>query len=91
MLWTSILICSWFVICFALGAKDIVEVHHQALAREACFMEAAAGDKRVVTRAYEYRTKYTAQYGNPDLYPDAGWPNGVMADYYDVIRIVVEP
>ena len=54
-------------------------------------MEAAAGDKRVVTRAYEYRTKYTAQYGNPDLYPDAGWPNGVMADYYDVIRIVVEP
>ena len=91
MLWTSILICSWFVICFALGAKDIVEVHHQALAREAGFMEAAAGDKRVVTRAYEYRTKYTAQYGNPDLYPDAGWPNGVMADYYDVIRIVVEP
>ncbi len=79
-----------FALCFALGTADIIGVHRAAIQREADFAEAAAGDKRVTATPYPYRTKYTAQFGNPDLSPDADWPNGVMADYYGVIRIIVE-
>ncbi|MBQ9664094.1 MAG: hypothetical protein IJV40_13175 [Oscillospiraceae bacterium] len=79
-----------FLLCFYMGVKDIVSVYQQSLAREAEFYRAAAGDKTVITGPYRYRTKYTAQFGNVDLVYDAGWPNGVMADYYDVIRIIVE-
>ena len=78
-----------FFLCLLLGGEDIYRVHLTAIEREAAFAEAAAGDKRVVLTPYPCRTKYSAQYGNQDLYPDAGWPNGVMADYYDVIRIIV--
>ena len=79
-----------FVLCFALGAEDIFRVHRAATAREEEFIRAAAGDKIVRATPYPFRTKYTAQYGNPDLSPDADWPNGVIADYYDVVRIIVE-
>jgi hypothetical protein len=79
-----------FSICFALGTTDIFGVHRAALQREADFAAAAEGDKRVVATPYPYRTKYTAQFGNPDLSPDADWPNGIVADYYGVIRIIVE-
>ena len=82
-----IIIC--FAACFFLGVQDILLVHREAVSREAFFTEAAAGDKIVVVTPYVYHTKYTAQYGNPDLSYDAGWPNGVMADYYDVVRIIV--
>ncbi len=86
----SVCLAAVFSLCFVLGAADIVSVHGQAVVREEVFREAAAGDKRVVTSPYSYQTKYTAQYKNSDLAPDAGWPNGVMADYYEVIRIIVE-
>ncbi len=79
-----------FILSFLLGVSDIVAVHRQAVHREEIFKAAAAGDKIVVTGPYAFRTKYTAQFGNPDLSYDAGWPNGVMADYYDVVRIIVE-
>ena len=79
-----------FALCFGLGAADIYSVHTAALEREAAFLAAAAGDKRVTVSPYAFRTKYSAQYGNPDLVYDADWPNGVMADYYDVVRIIVE-
>ena len=78
-----------FFLCFSLGGADIYQVHRAAVERETAFAEAAAGDKRVVLTRYPCRTKYSAQYGNQDLLPDADWPNGIMADYYDVIRIVV--
>ena len=81
-----------FVLHFSIGGADIYRVHRAAAEREAAFVAAAAGDKRVVLTPYPCKTKYSAQYGNQDLVPDADWPNGVMADYYDVIRIiVVEP
>ncbi len=78
-----------FSLCFSLGGADICRVHRAAVEREAAFAEAAAGDKRVVLTPYPCRTKYSAQYGNQNLLPDADWPNGIMADYYDVIRIIV--
>ena len=78
-----------FVFCFWMGVQDILLVHHEAVSREDIFEKAAAGDKIVVVSPYVYHTKYTAQYGNPDLSYDAGWPNGIMADYYDVVRIIV--
>lgn len=78
-----------FFLCFSLGGADICRVHRAAVERETAFAEAAAGDKRVVLTRYPCRTKYSAQYGNQDLLPDADWPNGIMADYYDVIRIIV--
>ena len=78
-----------FSLCFSLGGADICRVHRAAVEREAAFAEAAAGNKRVVLTPYPCRTKYSAQYGNQDLLPDADWPNGIMADYYDVIRIIV--
>ena len=78
-----------FALCLMLGGQDVYRVHLAAIKREAAFAEAAAGDKRVILTPYPCRTKYSAQYGNQDLFPDAGWPNGVMADYYDVIRIIV--
>ena len=85
----SILLAACFVLCFPLGGADIRQVHQAAAEREAAFSEAAAGDKRVVLTPLPCKTKYSAQFGNQDLTPDAGWPNGVMADYYDVIRIIV--
>lgn len=85
-----VILSLWFSICFFLGTTDILGVHQAALRREADFAAAAAGDKRVTATPYPYRTKYSAQYGNPDLSPDADWPNGVVADYYGVIRIIVE-
>ena len=85
----TVLVTMCFFLCLLLGGEDIYRVHLAAIEREAAFAEAAAGDKRVVLTPYPCRTKYSAQYGNQDLYPDAGWPNGVMADYYDVIRIIV--
>ena len=86
------LLTACFVLCFSIGGADIDRVHQAAIEREAAFAEAAAGDKRVVLTPYPCKTKYSAQFGNQDLLPDADWPNGVMADYYDVIRIiVVEP
>ena len=78
-----------FTVCFTLGVQDIFLVHREAQEREADFAAAAAGDKRVTVTPYVYHTKYTAQYGNPDLAPDADWPNGDIADYYDVVRIIV--
>ena len=86
----SWLLAACFAICFTFGSADIYRVHQAAVEREAAFTEAAAGDKRVVLKRYPCRTKYSAQYGNQDLLPDADWPNGVMADYYNVIRIIVE-
>ena len=77
------------MLCFSLGGADIYRVHQAAGEREAAFAEAAAGEKRVVLTPLPCKTKYSAQFGNQDLMPDAGWPNGVMADYYDVIRIIV--
>ena len=84
-----VLLTGFFTICFSLGGADIYHVHRAAIEREAAFAEAAAGDKRVVLTRYPCKTKYSAQYGNQDLYPDADWPNGIMADYYDVVRIIV--
>ena len=84
-----VLLTVFFTVCISLGGADIYHVHQAAIEREAAFAEAAAGDKRVELTRYPCKTKYSAQYGNQDLYPDAGWPNGVMADYYDVIRIIV--
>ena len=84
-----VFVSACFFLCFSLGGADIYHVHQAALEREDAFAEAAAGDKRVVLTRYPCRTKYSAQYGNQDLLPDADWPNGIMADYYDVIRIVV--
>lgn len=78
-----------FTICFSLGVQDILLVHREAQKRETDFAAAAAGDKRVTVTPYIYHTKYTAQYGNPDLAPDADWPNGDIANYYDVVRIIV--
>ena len=83
------LVTAGFLFCFFIGGADIHRVHQAALEREAAFTEAAAGEKRVVLTPYPCKTKYSAQYGNQDLMPDADWPNGVMADYYDVIRIIV--
>lgn len=85
----SCLLAACFVLCFSLGGADIYRVHQAAGEREAAFAEAAAGEKRVVLTPLPCKTKYSAQFGNQDLMPDAGWPNGVMADYYDVIRIIV--
>ena len=86
------LVTACFALCFLIGGADIERVHRAAAEREAAFAAAAAGDKKVVLTPYPCKTKYSAQYGNQDLIPDADWPNGVMADYYDVIRIiVVEP
>ena len=79
-----------FVGCFLAGTNDILRVHRAAEQRELAFHEAAAGNKIVITSAYPCRTKYSAQYGNADLEPDADWPNGVMADYYGVVRIIVD-
>ena len=79
-----------FALHFVLGTADILGVHRQAMAREEKFAAAAAGDKIVVVAPFSFKTKYTAQYGNPDLAPDAGWPNGDIADYYGVVRIIVE-
>ena len=84
-----IFVSACFLLCFFLGGADICRVHRAAIERETAFAEAAAGDKRVVLTRYPCRTKYSAQYGNQDLLPDADWPNGIMADYYDVIRIIV--
>ena len=84
-----VLLTGFFAVCFSVGGADIYHVHQAAIEREAAFAEAAAGDKRVELTRYPCKTKYSAQYGNQDLYPDAGWPNGIMADYYDVIRIIV--
>ena len=83
------LLTACFLLCFSLGGADIGRVHQAAIEREAAFAAAAAGDKRVDLIPYPCKTKYSAQFGNQDLMPDADWPNGVMADYYDVIRIVV--
>ena len=83
------LVTACFVVCFLIGGADIHRVYQASVEREAAFAEAAAGDKRVVLTPYPCKTKYSAQYGNQDLIPDADWPNGVMADYYDVIRIIV--
>ena len=85
-----LVLAATFVLFFFLGASDILSVYQQSVQRENAFEAAAAGDKTVITGPYAYRTKYTAQFGNPDLVYDAGWPNGIMADYYGVIRIVVE-
>lgn len=84
-----IFVSACFLLCFFIGGADICRVHRAAIERETAFAEAAAGDKRVVLTRYPCRTKYSAQYGNQDLLPDADWPNGIMADYYDVIRIIV--
>ena len=78
-----------FGLCFLMGSLDILQVHRAAQIREEGFLKAAEGDKTLITSPYPYRTKYTAQYGNPDLAPDADWPNGIMADYYGIIRIIV--
>ena len=83
------MLTGFFTICFSVGGADIYHVRQAAIEREAAFAKAAAGDKRVELTLYPCKTKYSAQYGNQDLYPDAGWPNGDMADYYDVIRIIV--
>lgn len=84
-----VLVSFCFLLCFSLGVKDIISVHFQAVEREQKLDAAANGSKTVVLSPYQYNTKYSAQYGNPDLVPDADWPNGVMADYYEVIRIIV--
>ena len=78
-----------FALCFAIGIADIIHVHKAAVIREQKFREAAAGDKKVELSPLPEKTKYSAQYGQLDLVYDAAWPNGVMADYYEVIRIVV--
>ena len=78
-----------FSLCLIFGTLDIVSIHNQAVQREKAFYRAANGDKKVIAKPLYCKTKYSAQFGNPDLYPDAGWPNGIMADYYDVIRIIV--
>ena len=85
-----VLLVSCFIVCFYVGVKDIFCVRQQASSRETAFMSAAGGDKIVVVTPYSYRSKYTAQYGNPDLGPDEDWPNGVVADYYGVNRILVQ-
>lgn len=90
MITTATLVFLCFGVSFWLGSSDILNVHRQAEQREADFRQAAAGNKIVVVTPYEFKTKYTAQYGNPDLSPDADWPNGVVADYYDVVRILVQ-
>ncbi len=82
-----------FALCLlgfmAAGILDIVSVHREAVRREEIFAEAAAGDGCAVLSPYHEKTKYSAQYGLQDLEYDAGWPNGVMANYYGVTRIIV--
>ncbi len=79
-----------FAVTLMFGVSDIVTVYRASVVRENAFREAAEGNKILTTFPYPCRSKYSAQYGNADLAPDADWPNGIMADYYGVERIIVE-
>ncbi|MCR5088303.1 MAG: DUF6056 family protein, partial [Oscillospiraceae bacterium] len=74
---------------FLLGVQDILTVYKAEQTRQDVFCAAAAGDKIAEVSPLPCRTKYSAQYGLPDLVYDADWPNGIMAEYYDVTRIIV--
>ncbi len=77
------------LLTFAAGTQDILTVYQADQSRAIIFQEAASGDKIATVSPLPCRTKYSAQYGLPDLVYDADWPNGIMANYYDVLRIIV--
>ena len=79
-----------FVMTFIIGITDIISVYRASVIREKGFREAAEGNLTLITSPYPCKSKYSAQYANADLEPDADWPNGIMADYYGIKRIIVE-
>ncbi len=86
----EIVLVAYFLFFFIIGSADILSVHRETEKRDEAFQIAANGDKILITSPYRYQTKYTVQYGNPDLLDGVGWPNGIMADYYSVTKTIVE-
>ncbi len=86
----SVLLCV-FAISFTAGILDVVRVHRAAIDRDKAISAALASDGVLVASPYPVRTKFSAQYGIPDLTDDGSWPNDIIIEYYGLNDICVVP
>ena len=78
---------SVFIVFFAVGVADIIQVNRAAVEREKAIAAALSSDGILVTSPFPEKTKYSAQYGLQDLTDDGSWPNDIIIEYYGLTDI----
>ena len=76
-----------FIVFFAVGVADIIQVSRAAVEREKAIAAALSSDGILVTSPFPEKTKYSAQYGLQDLTDDGSWPNDIIIEYYGLTDI----
>ena len=78
-----------FMVCFILGMSDLIRVYQASCKRNTMIADALAENGVLIASPYPAKTRYSAQYGLPDLAANESWPKDVIKDYYGLREIIV--